>query len=585
MSNTPARRFKAMLSMLVLALVGAGVWLTLRWSGSPRKVARPNVVLISLDTLRPDHLGCYGYDKDTSPNLDRFAKQSVVFTNCRAQAPWTLPSHMSLFTSMLPSSNGVDDIGKVLPPEIPTLPQLLREEGYHTAALVNNGQMKKHWGFGRGFDTWQEFDATKDEGNCTHITREALAWLKANQASPFFLFLHYYDTHLPYAAPERFRRQMETTLSGKDTETLCSRHNTPDRRLTDKALLADLIAAYDAEIAWLDHELGKLLDALPPDTLVVIFSDHGEAFGEHGWLLHGATLYEEETRVPLIVRLPEGQRRRPVVDDSTMLMDVAPTILARCGVRVPAAFQGTDLAPACDGKSLPPRLIPSETKSFFENRYSLSVVLHPLKGIYSLFDGRFELYKLPDEQRDLAATDRPAAEALLKPLREWMNGEQFWMIYAVGRGDFEATVELSEGQFGLSIPVRPDPERDSFERIADGRAVRWHVYPSGLKPPKALFLQAAHPGASLRFDCKINGAAARELVFLGKDGRHPDGLPATIPADLAPSSPFIEQPFSADKDGFYIVRYRTEGARPRPALVQPLDEQTIRQLRSLGYLQ
>src|SRR5262249_28319056 len=112
----------------------------------PPRVARPNVLLISLDTLRPDHLGCYRYGKTPSANLDRFAKESVVFTNCRAQAPWTLPSHMSLFTSMLPTTNGVDNLNKILPPEIPTLAELLRDGGYRTAALVNNGQMRKHWG-------------------------------------------------------------------------------------------------------------------------------------------------------------------------------------------------------------------------------------------------------------------------------------------------------------------------------------------------------------------------------------------------------------------------------------------------------
>src|SRR5215468_10326927 len=136
----------------------------------PPKAARPNVLLISLDTLRPDHLGCYGYGKPTSPNLDRFARRALVFTNCRAQAPWTLPSHMSLFTSMVPSFNGVDNLNKVLPEDIPTMAQLLRGEGYRTAALVNNGQMRAHWGFARGFDQWREFDVDTPAGNCENLT-------------------------------------------------------------------------------------------------------------------------------------------------------------------------------------------------------------------------------------------------------------------------------------------------------------------------------------------------------------------------------------------------------------------------------
>src|SRR5262245_56925179 len=181
--------------------------------------------------------------------------------------------------------------------------------------------------------------------------------------------------------------------------------------------------------------------------------------------------------------------------------------------------------------------------------------------------------------------DRAAAEALLRPLREWIEGEQFWMIHAAGRGDFEATVELSEGSFALFIPVGLDPERDNFEPVADRRAVRWHVYPGGLDRPKSLFLQPAKPDASLRVHGKINGEAVREKVFLGKDRRHPKDLPAAVPADTAPVSPFIERPFAADREGFYVVRHRSAASRLRAGLVRPLDEQTIRQLRSLGYLQ
>src|SRR5262249_48890001 len=130
----------------LLLVLGAAGFLLRAWVRPPDvpvppvSAARPNVLLISLDTLRPDHLGCYGHTRPTTPTLDRFAARSVRFTNCRAQAPWTLPSHMSLFTSMLPSHNGVDNLNKVLPEDVPTLAELLRGEGYRTAALVNNGQ-------------------------------------------------------------------------------------------------------------------------------------------------------------------------------------------------------------------------------------------------------------------------------------------------------------------------------------------------------------------------------------------------------------------------------------------------------------
>src|SRR5262249_27238777 len=160
------------------------------------------------------------------------------------------------------------------------------------------------------------------------------------------------------------------------------------------------------------------------------------------------------------------------------------------------------------------------------------------------------------------------AEALRKPLRDWMNGEQFWMIHAAGRGDFEATVE-ADGGFGMFLPANRDPERDQLEVVAEGRALRWQGHPGRLDRPQAVVLQPARPGASLRVDFKVNGEARKDLVFLGKEGRHPDALPATVSADLAPVSPFIERPFAAERPGFYVGRHRAEGTRPRPAVVQP----------------
>lgn len=583
---------KALLMLLLLAGLGAaGLVSWLAWPRSsphtpqPQPTSRPNVLLVSLDTLRPDHLGCYGYPRPTSPNLDRFAAHGIRFSNCRAQATWTLPSHMSLFTSMLPSHNGVDNLNKVLPEEVPTLARLLRDEGYRTAALVNNGQMRAHWGFSRGFDTWREFEVDTPAGNCEAITAEAVDWLRsAREAEPFFLFLHYYDTHDPYAAPESYRQKMGTMLTGPEARTLCFRHRFPDRPLA-RARLDDLLSAYDAEIAWLDHELGKLLDAVPPNTLVVIFSDHGEAFKEHGWTLHGASLYEEEVRVPLLLRLPDKTAQPAVIGESVMLLDVAPTILARCGIRPPLSFQGKDLCPLWDGRGLRPRLVPAESKAVLEGRLSLSVVLFPLKAIYSPLEGRFELYRLPDEQKSLAETDRAAAEALFKPLRGWMEGEQFWLIHAAGEGDYEATIALPEGRFGLFIPVGLDEARDRFEVLDEGRALRWHVYPARADRPKALFLQPADPASALRVDLRINGERSREAVFIGKEGKHPDALPALVKADVAPVSPVIEKPFKAERPGFYVFFHQAEGSRTRPGQVAPLDEQTLWQLRSLGYLQ
>ena len=607
-----------------------------------KRAGRPNILLISLDTVRADHLSCYGYGKQTSPAIDRFAAKSIRFAQCRAQAPWTLPSHMSLFTSMLPSANGVDNLNKILPPETKTLAQLLQDAGYQTAALVNNGQMRAHWGFDRGFGKWQEFEVDTPEGNCEQITAAALDWLRdLKTGEPYFLFLHYYDAHDPYEAAEPFRRRFGVELTGEQCRELAFAHRFPDEKLTSVQSKHQLIAAYDAEIAWLDHELGRLLAQVSKNTIVVIFSDHGEAFKEHGWMLHGATLYEEEVRVPLVVRMPGVPPA--VVDTPVMLLDVAPTILAATGVTAPAQFQGSDLGSLAQGGKAPQRLIASETKAVLEGQYLLSAAAPPLKAIYSLFDGRFALYKLPDEQADLAAKEPDAARALFEPLRQWISSEQFWMVHAAGPGDFEATIEVVDGRFGTFIPVNLTPD-DDFQVSEDGNTIHWRVVQrsgaggqgsdvrtkdegqrtkadeesgelrsreprSGIhqnpSPPgrgqgegnqspaignpqsvKSLFFQTADAAARLRVNFRINGAAATGSVYVGADETQPAKLPLTVSAkELRPLSPVIEKRFQPARPGYYLFLHRSDQSAGRPAHVKSLDAETLEQLKSLGYVQ
>jgi choline-sulfatase len=255
--------------------------------------SRPNVVLISMDTTRPDHLSCYGYSKNTSPNLERLAAGGLRFTNARSQAPWTLPSHMSLFTSLIPSHHHMDVLNSVLSSEIPLLAEILQDNGYNTAGIVNDAEMKSTWGFDRGFGRWEEYENPGPSCDCVHLTDRALTWLETAPAEPFFLFLHYYDPHTNYDPPPDYRRRFGATMSGEDSFRLVQRLEFPTAPLANREQLDQAVRAYDGEIAWLDNELGRLFAGLPTNTLIVVFSDHGESFKEHGWTLHGATLYEE----------------------------------------------------------------------------------------------------------------------------------------------------------------------------------------------------------------------------------------------------------------------------------------------------
>src|SRR5262249_41626710 len=161
-----------------------------------------------------------------------------------------------------------------LPTSVPTLAQLLQAHGYTTAALVNDGQMQARWGFNRGFELWRELSEGKPEGNCEHLTAKALAWLDARPAEPFFLFLHYYDPPAPY------REAFGSYLTGAQAERVCWDVRVPEKPVANRGLFELAIGSYDGEIAWLDHALGKLLSRLPDNTLLVVFSDHGEAFKE-----------------------------------------------------------------------------------------------------------------------------------------------------------------------------------------------------------------------------------------------------------------------------------------------------------------
>lgn len=568
-------------------------------------LGRPNVLLVSIDTVRPDHLGCYGYPRPTSPHIDRLAAGpgGVRFAHATAQAPWTLPSHMSLFTSMLPSHNRVETINQVLPEAFPTLAEIFRSHGYDTAAVVNNGQMRKHWGFARGFGTWQELEVDTPAGNCENVTAQALRWLGGRgpnpsgpdrRDKPFFLFVHYYDAHDPYDPPPAYRARFGVTTTGEEARAIAWAGRLPAQQLPPEQV-ARLKNAYDGELAWMDHELGNLFRRLPPDTLVVLFSDHGEAFEEHGWTLHGATLYDEEVRAALVLNHP---RLRPtstaagsVIETPVMLMDVAPTILGLCGIEPPPHFAGADLRPLLAAgtatTSGPPRLILSETKAVLEGRVLKSAALPPWKLVYDLIDGSTRLYKLPGEAADLSAAEPVMAKTLADRVKPWAAEDDHWLLHADGPGEFDATLTAGgdDGQFLVFIPTGADPERDHLEVSDDGKTLRWLTRPGGRR--KSLYVQMSPPGAPVRLDLKTNGQRDPARVFLGPAGSHPAALPVELKtADLTTGpapDPAHVKPAPPGEQALHVLR-RPGSSTAIPARAGKLDDETLRQLRSLGYI-
>ena len=315
----------------------------------------PNVLLISIDTLRPDHLGCYGYGPPTSPALDAFRDDAVLFTTAIAQAPSTLHSHASILTSMLPHHHGAGWGGKTrLDESAVTVTEVLRDAGYATAAFTGPGQMDPIFGLDQGFDLYE-----KVGGQSFHLTSlRGLEWIDEHSAReeerPFFLFLHTYETHHPYSPPADLLALFDGDYAGPlppsiDLDILRA-INRGDLEISD-ADLDHIVATYDAEIRSMDTALGDLLTALRErglydDTLIVFTSDHGEEFGEHGvvgW--HSHTLYDELLRIPLLIKYPGGKHAGATVEGQVRSLDVAPSILAAAAIEPPDRFAGVDLAP------------------------------------------------------------------------------------------------------------------------------------------------------------------------------------------------------------------------------------------------
>lgn len=343
--------------------------------GTPRAV--PNVILISLDTLRADHLGSYGYARPTSPALDRFAADGVRFNQAMSQSPWTTPSHMSLFTSLYPSAHRVNQTWeyftkflqgrgrkRTLADAVTTLPEVLRAHGYRTLALTGGATMTAVLGFAQGFDVYRE-----DSAKLTAAVGTLLGnWLNAFGNDPFFLFFHTFEVHAPYthltfAAPllsDAQRADIVQLVASRDPHDWVTLNPDLVAYLRSQGLFRSEIteALYDGGIRSADDFIDGLFVALRQrglydDTLIVLLSDHGEEFGEHHpdrvYSAHGTGMYDQLIHVPLLLRMPSRVRAGTVVGEQVELIDVAPTVLELLGIAAPAAMQGRSLTGLIDG--------------------------------------------------------------------------------------------------------------------------------------------------------------------------------------------------------------------------------------------
>jgi choline-sulfatase len=359
---------------------------------------RLNVVLVTVDTLRADRLGAYGYRQTETPNLDRVAQQGVLFENASSQAPLTTPSHASMMTGLYPPRHRVRDTGGfTLAGSYPTLASILQAQGWDTAAFVGAAVLKKRFGLNQGFALYDDempaaggsTTEAGERGSAVVVDRAA-RWLTAQSGRPYLLWVHVYDPHLPYDPPSPFREKYAQNL-------------------------------YDGEVAYTDQQLGRLFDAVArksPDTIVAVLSDHGESFSEHGEYAHGIFLYDATLRIPFLISgpgVPAGLR----VKQQARTIDLLPTLLDLIGLAAPQPVQGASLVPAMHGKE-------AATASYAETLFpKLNMGWAELRSIRT---DRWKYVRAPkaelyDLVKDSAETENLAAShpAEVKQLEEQLN--------------------------------------------------------------------------------------------------------------------------------------------------------------------
>jgi len=314
-----------------------------RETESPDRLRRLNVVVVTIDTLRPDHVQCYGYRHVETPTLDSLAQRGVLFDQAVAQTPLTPPSHASIFTGQYPTAHHVRNTGGfILPSSSRPLAKILQEQGWDTAAFIGSAVLKRIFGFNLGFAVYDDqmpkpgpSDEFREdpERRAGVVVDRAIKWLNAQSGKPFFLWVHLYDPHLPYNPPSPFQEQY------KDHP-------------------------YDGEIAYTDQQLGHLIDAVrkkaTQGTIIAVLSDHGESLGEHGEYTHGVFLYDSTLRIVFLMSgpgIPAGMR----IKQQVRSIDFLPTLLELMGGKAPDQVQGTSLVPTFSGKGVATSVSYSET--------------------------------------------------------------------------------------------------------------------------------------------------------------------------------------------------------------------------------
>jgi len=423
---------------------------------------RPNVVLVLSDTLRRDHLGTYGYDRDTSNHIDAFAAGAMLYENAYAQAPSTRPAVASIFTSQYVSQHSVVYNGDILAAEHTTLAEVLADAGYATAGFLETGtigrqgrsERKNGAGYSQGFHTWvfakgvREKQGTERARVLEGFDAAVFSWIEQHRDEPFFLYLHYIDPHSPYNPLDGwagyYDEAPDTAMPSEPLHVGQKSMSTGGEHSGSAKKHASWISRYDEEIRFIDHRFHGLIEHLETldligDTLIIFISDHGEAFGEHGYLHHSNSVYSELINIPLVVRYPDtiryrlrhlGSDRRGRTSLAVQHIDIFPTILDVAGVsRDGLALEGLSLLDrgAVRNRTDSPIVVEHLRKEWGPDRQR-AVIQGRWKLVHSLDRNTYELFDLEADGRDSANRLQEAAPEILRSLKaalvSWEAGTQ-----------------------------------------------------------------------------------------------------------------------------------------------------------------
>ncbi|MDP8256057.1 MAG: sulfatase [Candidatus Alcyoniella australis] len=420
-------------------------------------IGAPSVLLISIDTLRADHLGCYGYCPPTSPKIDALSSEAVLFEQAVSLSPYTLPSHVSMLSGLNPLVHGVTTLDKRMPESMTLLSEVFAAAGFDTGAAVSNFLLGPTYGFAQGFAVYDFFPDRTAEVAAAAAQR--FYEQRAGAQRPSFFFLHLMDPHFPYTAPPQ-QRAMFNGADAADFDQSLPFFEFRDRyRRAEPGVRHELVAAYDAEIRYTDEVLGGLLDQLKQlglydSMLIVVTSDHGEEFWEHGGLGHSVTLYDEVLHVPLIVRLPGAASAGLRIETQVRLSDLTATLAAKAGTAMPGQAEGRDLSSLIAGRGPSGLSVPAlaMTDLFGPPRYSRRTT-----GLKWISSSRFQLGaeedSFPERMFDLALD--PGELRNLAP----EQSAAVATLAAQARAEIEALTQL-----GTTIGREAAPKLDPLTR-------------------------------------------------------------------------------------------------------------------------